>query len=142
MPQTAVALKPSLYPCVFYQDAPAAIEWLVKAFGFEKLMIVSGSDGSIVHAELSYELGAIMVGSVNAQQGWASPRGLPAVNQALYLSIENPDQHYARAKAAGAEIIMELTDTEHGSRDYAARDLEGHHWYFGTYAPDLSLRAE
>lgn len=141
MPQTAIALKPSLYPCVFYRDAPAAIEWLVKAFGFEKLMIVPGSDGSIVHAELSYGLGAIMVGGANAERGWTSPRDLPAVNQALYVAVEDPDAHYARAKNAGAEIIMELTDTEYGSRDYAARDLEGHHWYFGTYTPDLSGQA-
>src|SRR4051794_36970985 len=112
MPQTAVAVKPSLYPCVFYRDAAAAIEWLGKAFGFQKLLIVPGPDGSIVHAELSYGLGAIMVGGANAQRGWTSPRDLPAVHQALYVTIENPDQHYARAKKAGAEIIMELTDTE------------------------------
>jgi uncharacterized glyoxalase superfamily protein PhnB len=142
MPPTAVALTPSLYPCVFYQDAPAAIEWLVNAFGFEKLMIVPGADGSIVHAELRYGLGAIMVGGANPERGWASPRELPAVNQALYVSIDDPDTHYARARQAGAEIIMELTDTEHGSRDYAARDPEGHHWYFGTYAPDLGNPAE
>ena len=141
MSPTAVAAKPSLYPCVFYQDAPAAIEWLVEAFGFEKLMIVPGPDGSIVHAELSYGLGAIMVGGVNAQRGWTSPRDLPAVNQALYVNVENPDEHYARARKAGAEIIMDLHDTEYGSRDYAARDLEGHHWYFGTYAPDLTGHA-
>jgi uncharacterized glyoxalase superfamily protein PhnB len=63
------------------------------------------------------------------------------VNQALYVAVEHPDEHYARAKHAGAEIIMELQDTEYGSRDYAARDLEGHHWYFGTYAPDLAAHA-
>jgi uncharacterized glyoxalase superfamily protein PhnB len=55
--------------------------------------------------------------------------------------VDDLDGHYARAKAAGAEIIMEPHDTEYGSRDYAARDIEGHQWYFGTYAPDLDARA-
>ena len=30
---------------------------------------------------------------------------------------------------------MELTDQEYGSRDFAARDLEGNQWNFGTYEP-------
>ena len=35
----------------------------------------------------------------------------------------------------GAEITAELSDKEYGSRDYAARDLDGNQWYFGTYRP-------
>ncbi|MET7719157.1 VOC family protein [Streptomyces sp. NPDC005407] len=45
----------------------------------------------------------------------------------------DPDRLYARAKAAGAGITSELCETDYGSRDFAARDLEGNRWSFGTY---------
>ena len=53
----------------------------------------------------------------------------------MYVSVEDPDAHCARARAAGAEIVMELTDLDYGSRDYSAKDLEGNLWSFGTYDP-------
>jgi uncharacterized glyoxalase superfamily protein PhnB len=57
------------------------------------------------------------------------------VNQRVYVQVDDADAHYARAWAAGAEIVLELQDTSYGSREYTARDLEGHLWSFGTYAP-------
>ena len=53
----------------------------------------------------------------------------------LYVVVEDADAHHDRAKAAGAEIVMALRDTDYGSRDYAAKDPEGNTWYFGTYRP-------
>lgn len=141
MARTAVAIKPSIYPCLSYRDARVAIEWLCTAFGFEKLMIVKGEHGEIHHSELGFGAGVIMVGNANAERGWQSPCDLPAVNQILYVVVDDIDAHYARAKAAGAEIVQEPFDTDYGSRDYVARDPEGHQWYFGTYAPDLNARA-
>ena len=54
----------------------------------------------------------------------------------MYVVIEDADAHYARAKAAGAEIVRELEDQDYGSRDYSARDFEGNLWSFGTYRPE------
>jgi uncharacterized glyoxalase superfamily protein PhnB len=51
----------------------------------------------------------------------------------VYVAIGDPDAHYARAKAAGARIIRELSDTPYGSREYGAKDPEGNTWSFGTY---------
>ncbi len=53
----------------------------------------------------------------------------------LYLVVEDPDAHHDRARAAGAEIVMPLTDQPYGSREYAALDPEGNVWSFGTYRP-------
>jgi uncharacterized glyoxalase superfamily protein PhnB len=39
--------------------------------------------------------------------------------------------------AAGAEVVMPLTDQDYGSRDYTARDPEGNLWSFGTYLPRI-----
>jgi uncharacterized glyoxalase superfamily protein PhnB len=123
----------NIYPSLTYGDASAAIEWLCDAFGFTKRLVVPGPDGTIVHSELSLGPGVIMVSSV--KPGRVSPRKLPGVHQGLCVRIADPDAHYARAKAAGAKIIQDLKDEEYGSRGYMAKDLEGNHWYFGTYLP-------
>jgi uncharacterized glyoxalase superfamily protein PhnB len=51
---------------------------------------------------------------------------------AIYAAIDNPDAVHERAVSAGAETVMGLTDQEYGSREFAARDLEGNVWCFGT----------
>ena len=64
MPAIAKETKATIIPCLRYRDAPAAIEWLCKVFGFEKQMVVPGDDGTIAHAQLSFGNGMIMIGSV------------------------------------------------------------------------------
>ena len=54
----------------------------------------------------------------------------------IYVWVEDLEAHYARARAAGAEIVRPLADTSYGTREYGARDLDGHLWYFGTYRPE------
>jgi uncharacterized glyoxalase superfamily protein PhnB len=128
-----------LYACLRYEDAPAAIEWLERAFGLRPGLVVPGEDGSIAHAEMSIGNGGIMLGSTKDYDlGMASPRSIGGGTQSIYVIVEDPDAHFARARAAGAEIIRELTDQEYGSREYSARDPEGHVWTFGTYRPSLT----
>ncbi len=126
---------PNIFPFLRYQDAPAALEWLARAFGFQKLMEVTGADGSIDHAEMSFGSGVIMLSSPRDPRRTERPRDPDAVEQGLYLYVDDVDTHYQRAKAAGAEIVRGLHDTEYGSREYGALDLEGYFWSFGTYRP-------
>lgn len=128
-------LLSDVHPSLSYDDAPAAIEWLCRAFGFTKRFVVAEPDGSVRHSELSLGNGVIMVGSSRPEVGRVSPRRLTAVHQALSVRVDDPDAHYARAKAAGATILQELRDEDYGSRGYMASDPEGHQWYFGTYRP-------
>lgn len=125
-----------VYPCLHYQDAPAAIDWLERAFGFRKLMAIPNPDGSIAHAEVQLDGAVVMVGSAKPERGWLSPRDLPGLNQTVYLVVADVDAHYQTARAAGAEIVDELVDHDYG-RMYTARDLEGHVWSFGNYRPEL-----
>ena len=53
----------TVIPTLRYRDAPAAIEWLCRAFGFEKHLVVPGDDGTIAHAQLVFGNGMIMLGS-------------------------------------------------------------------------------
>jgi uncharacterized glyoxalase superfamily protein PhnB len=77
-----------------------------------------------------------MLGSLKDDDlGLTSPRALTRVTQGIYVALEDVDAHYQQARAAGAEIVREPADTEYGSREYLARDLEGHLWSFGTYRP-------
>jgi uncharacterized glyoxalase superfamily protein PhnB len=122
----------NIFPALRYQDGAAAVEWLGRAFGFEKQMVVPGPDGSIAHAQLQLGPGVIMLGSARDEQG-ANPWA--AVKQGVYVYVADVDAHYARAKAAGAEVVRELQDTDYGAREYSVRDLEGHLWSFGTYRP-------
>ena len=83
--------------------------------------------------------GTIILGSCKDDVfRYKTPRAAGGVTQAVYVCIADIDEHFARARAAGAEIVFELKDTDYGSREYSVRDLEGHLWHFGTYAPELS----
>ncbi len=127
---------PTIFPCLSYLDAPGAIEWLGRAFGFEKVCAYPGPDGTIAHAELKLGNGMIMLGSPKGRQPSQDRSGGPDDwEQSIYIVLADVDAHYARAKAAGALIVRELTDTDYGSRDYSARDPEGYLWNFGTYQP-------
>ena len=124
----------SIYPVLKYEDARAAIDFLERAFGFEQHAVHDGENGAVSHAELRFGDQFIMFGSVS--------EGDPRFNQGvgrttLYVVVDDPDSLHARAKEAGAEIVMEPTDQDYGSRDFAARDPEGNIWSFGTYRPAL-----
>jgi len=139
MNEKPAATTQTIFPTMRYVDAPAAIDWLEKAFGFRRQMVVPGADGTIAHAQLICDGGMIMLGSYKDDGfRYKTPRAAGGVTQAAYLCAPDIDAHFARASAAGAEIVVELKDTDYGSRDYSARDLEGHLWHFGTYAPDIS----
>ena len=112
-----------IFPVIRYRDARAGIDFLVNAFGFEKHAVYE-DEGVVQHAELRYGDGIVMVG----QREQVDPA-------AVYIAVDDPNAHYERAKAAGATIERELTDQEYGSREYSAKDPEGHHWSFGTYRP-------
>jgi uncharacterized glyoxalase superfamily protein PhnB len=130
---------PNLFPALRYQDAPAAIEWLVQAFGFEKKAVYPGPEGSntIAHAELRLGSGLIMLGSAKDDHlNMKSPRELGAITQGIYIVVDDVDARFERAKAAGAEVVIPPQDLDYGSREFAVRDPEGHLWSFGTYSPE------
>ena len=124
----------TVFPALHYADAPAAIDWLGRAFGFER-HVVYQEDGLVHHAELKVPGGMIMLGSVSGHGGEYEKVAPPPGTASMYVVVEDTDAHHARAKDAGAEIVMDLHDTDYGSRDYMARDPEGNVWSFGTYQP-------
>lgn len=124
-----------VYPALTYDDAPAAIEWLCRAFGFTRRFVVPGPGNRVEHSELSLGDAVVMVSSPKPEMKRISPRQLPGLPQALSVYVRDPDAHHARARAAGAVIVRDLRTEEYGARGYMAEDPEGHHWYFGDYRP-------
>lgn len=129
----------TVIPSLRYRDAPAAIEWLCKAFGFEKHAVYA--EGDIVHhAQLAFGNGMVMLGSTDNRSAWGKRMVQPdeiggRQTQACYVVVSDCAAHYARARAAGAQIVDELEAKDYGGSGYSCRDPEGHLWSFGDYDP-------
>ena len=127
----------TIFPILRYQDARAAIRWLCGAFGFVELFSVPEAGPFVRHAQLKLGTNVIMLGTVRPDDGLASPQTLGAATQALCVYVADLDAHYERARAASVEIVSPLRTTDFGTREYHARDPEGHLWTFGTYRPEV-----
>jgi uncharacterized glyoxalase superfamily protein PhnB len=135
---------PRLSQSVYYQDPAGAIDWLCNAFGFEVRLKVEGDGGEIVHSELTFGEGLIMVGgtgrSDDGKEAWRalqkSPKDLGGANtQAVCIFVDDADAHCTHARARGARVVREPSTSDYGDdywsdRSYGALDLEGHLWWF------------
>jgi uncharacterized glyoxalase superfamily protein PhnB len=126
----------TFFPELRYRDAVAARDWLVRAFGLERGVEIAGPGGTIAHGELRFGDSAIMIGSRSPGSG-----EFAEIRQFVNVHVEDPDAHFARAKAAGAAIVMPPRTTPFGARFYAARDPEGFLWWLSTYKPVPLARA-
>ena len=121
-------------PIVPFSNPRAAIGWLEKTFGATATLVVPPEpDQPLKHAEVKVGTGLVMVDDADRTD---SPFALPGP-VVVYVVVDDPDALHDRAAAAGAEIIMGLTDQDYGSREFAARDPHGNVWSFGTYCPSL-----
>jgi uncharacterized glyoxalase superfamily protein PhnB len=120
-----------LLPHISYRSLPEALAWLSHAFGFvEHYRYGDPISGAQIH------LGQACI-MVRRREG-PTPAELGFGTQSLTVFVEDVDAHFAHAKAAGVEIVEDLHETEYGERQYAVRDLEGHHWLFSRHARDVN----
>ncbi len=134
------APKCCLISCLGYQDADAAVDWLVKAFGFKEHAVYRNDAGKVVHAELAFGNGLIMIGPYPGGEFGKMVMTLPEraggrCTQTIYVIVDDVDGLYARATAAGAETIIAPRSENYGGRSCSVRDPEGHAWSFGSYDP-------
>ena len=113
-----------IIPTLRYSDPAAALDFLERAFGLERR-----PGGTLEHSELTHGRGMVMVGARKEGDRFDTGRAV------TYVVVDDPDALHDRAKAAGATIVMDLTDQPYGSREFAAEDPEGNVWSFGTYDP-------
>ncbi len=126
------APAPTVWPCLGYDDAPAAIA-LLTALGFTEHLVVPGEDGrQVAHAELVWpEGGGVMLSSAAAKQGPFAAR--PTGAGSVYVVTDDPHAVLARATALGATIVAGMRDEDYGSTGFSLADPEGNLWSFGTY---------
>lgn len=131
-------MSSTVIPTLRYQDAPAAIAFLVEAFGFEARLVVEAPDGSVDHAQLVHGAGMLMVGShrddaYGSQLGAADDAHRPTGG--IYVIVDDVHAHAERARRVGATITMEPQTEDYGGSSYTCTDPEGHVWSFGDYDP-------
>lgn len=129
----------TIIPGLRYRDAHAAIDWLCKAFGFEKHAVYENEHGRVMHAQLIHGGGMVMLGDISPD-GFGKYMTQPdeihgRETQCACVIVSDCKAHYERAKAAGAEIVEEYVEKEYGGAGYACRDPQGHLWWIGSYDP-------
>jgi uncharacterized glyoxalase superfamily protein PhnB len=132
--------RATIIPAMRYRDALAAIEWLVRAFGFEKNAVYMGEGDLVMHAQLTFGNGMVMLGSAQNGGDYSHLMAQPdeigmRETQSACLIVRDADAVYATAKAAGAVMVMDIADASYGGRGFTCRDPEGHLWSIGTYGP-------
>ena len=127
--------RTTVWPILTFDDAPAAVDFLEAAFGFERVAVFTREDDPSVveHGQLGWPLGGgVMFASAGRDDSPFSQRRTG--NDSLYLVCTDPDALYRRALDAGATVVRDLADEDYGSRGFSVRDPEGNIWSFGTYA--------
>ncbi len=128
--------SPIVVPSIAYDDVPKAIEWLGRAFGFKERAHARLTGNGFCLAWMEIGDGLLSL-TTSGGHGIRSPHSDGRMSQSLKVYVDNVDAHYARSKAAGAEIIEEPQDRFWGGRMYRARDHEGHAWEFSQIGREL-----
>jgi uncharacterized glyoxalase superfamily protein PhnB len=134
MPHNRSVPVDTIIPHLHYRDLEAAIAWLGKAFGFKEHFRYGDP---ISGAQLRLGNAYIMIATERPPQR-KSPASIGSTTQGLTIILDNVDEHYARAKSAGARIVEDPHETVYGEYQYAAYDLDDHLWIFSRHARDLS----
>jgi len=121
---------PAFVPRLAYQDLRGAVDWLEPAFGFKTTLLATAGDGRVVHAEMNFADGLIVIG--NEWENIKAPGSVDGVNtQTITAQLAGGiEEHCEKARAAGGRIIQEPKDQFHGDRTYRVADPEGHVWTF------------
>ena len=119
-----------IFPYLTYADAPAAIDWLCRVFGFELANSYPVADGRIAHAALCHEGLFVMLSSEMEQLGNRAPNGHGPSASRVHIHVRNIEEHYQHALLEGATIVQGLQDQFWGLRSYCALDPEGYRWSF------------
>ena len=123
--KTATAVK-SVRPYLIVPGADDLIAFLERTFDAEVLLRVPTPEGQVMHAE-------VRVGESIVEMGDASERW-KAMTPPLHVYLENVDEVYERALAAGAtSIYPPTTMAEYGARESGVTDRFGTQWFIAKH---------
>ncbi len=128
----------SLTPHIVCRDAPAAMDFYVRAFAARDGGRLAGPDGKLMHGMMWIGNSALMLVDENPEWGMLSPLSLKGTPVVLHLYVEDVDAALARAVEAGATLTMAAADMFWGDRYGQVRDPFGHQWSIATHVRDVS----
>jgi PhnB protein len=131
---------PTVVPYLAYEDGVAALEWLVRVFGFEERVRMLDDAGRLMHGEVVLGDGLVMLASPTPDyEGPARHRErcpqaakwsqAPWLINGVVVYVDDVDAHHAHARDRGARILSEPQDGP-PARRYRAEDCEGQRWMF------------
>ena len=139
MLQSETSMATGLVPVLRYRDVAAATDWLCQTFGFEFHRQVEDEDGEPIYVQLRCGNSLVIlvpVGQSDLDGVMCQPDEAGGFEtQACYVVVPDVVAHHAMAAAAGATVVLDLTEDDAGSWGYSCRDLEGHVWSFGAFNP-------
>ena len=128
----------SVTPYLIIQGAADAIEFYKNVFGATERMRLPRPDGKVAHAEIEIGGSVIMLADECPERGAKSPQTIGGTPVCLHLYVENADEVFADALAAGAQQIKPLENQFYGDRSGMFSDPFGHSWNVVTHVEDVS----
>jgi uncharacterized glyoxalase superfamily protein PhnB len=129
----------SVTPMFVFKDIRKAIEFYRRAFGGEELLVMPGPDGKgVMHAEVRIGDSIIMMGEEHPQESCKSAETIGGSPVSFYIYLEDVDEAFRTALAAGAEARMPVQDMFWGDRAGTVQDPFGHTWTLATHIKDLT----
>lgn len=129
----------SVTPMFVFKDARKAIEFYKRAFGAQELFVMPGPDGKgVMHAEIRIGNSIIMMGEEHPQEACKSAETIGGSPVSFYLYLDNVDEAFRVAVAAGAEVRMPVEEMFWGDRTGTVQDPFGYSWSLATHTRDLT----
>lgn len=127
----------SVTPYLVVKGASRALDFYKQAFGATELLRMDGPDGSIGHAEIKIGDSPVMLADEHPQMGFRSPQTLGGAGVSLMIYVENVDEVFPRALAAGAKELRAVQNQFYGDRSGTLEDPFGHVWTISTHVEDI-----
>jgi len=128
----------TITPAVVVGDARKAVEFYKKAFGAQQLMLVPGSDGKIMHAEVKIGDSIVMLSEEQEGTPCKSAAALGGSPVSFYVYVDDVDAAWKRAVDAGAKTKYPLTDMFWGDRTGCLEDPFGQGWTLAQRTKNLT----
>ena len=126
-------------PYLSIQGAASAVEFYKQAFAAKEVMRIEAPGGKIGHAEVAIGDSRIMLSDEFPERNFRNPRSIGGSPVHIHLYVEDVDSTVKRAVAAGAKVLMPVTDQFYGDRSGSLEDPFGHVWHVATHKEDLSM---
>jgi PhnB protein len=137
MPKPIPDGYPRLTPYLIVDDGAAAVDFYSSILGAKERMRMAGPDGKIGHTELELGDSLIMLADEHPEVGALSPKSVGGTPVSLHVYVEDADDVFERAIAAGSTSERPVEQQFYGDRLGSFEDPFGHKWNVATHVEDV-----